>query len=56
MYFAVGEKLWKRMELFQLNCPLNAVRECVDRPELVECANKKIGGRCPILDRGCCCC
>jgi NAD(P)-dependent dehydrogenase (short-subunit alcohol dehydrogenase family) len=47
MYFAAGEKFWKQMEPFQLNCPLSAVREGVDRPELVKLANEKMGGRRP---------
>lgn len=47
MYFAAGEKFWKQMEPFQLNCPLSAVREGVDEPSLVKLANEKMGGRRP---------
>ncbi|PYH95798.1 putative short chain dehydrogenase/ reductase [Aspergillus ellipticus CBS 707.79] len=47
MYFAAGEKFWKQMEPFQLNCPLSTVREGVDRPELVKLAQDKMGGRRP---------
>ncbi|KAJ5640573.1 short chain dehydrogenase/reductase family oxidoreductase [Penicillium herquei] len=47
MYFAAGEKFWKQMEPFQLNCPLSAVREGVDDPSLVKLAVEKMGGRRP---------
>ncbi|KAJ5379856.1 uncharacterized protein N7496_002284 [Penicillium cataractarum] len=47
MYFAAGEKFWKQMEPFQLNCPLSAVREGVDDPSLVKLAVDKMGGRRP---------
>ncbi|KAL3489935.1 putative short chain dehydrogenase/ reductase [Aspergillus germanicus] len=47
MYYASGEKLWKQLEPYQLNCPLSAVREGVDDPELVELANSKMAGRRP---------
>ncbi|EAW16702.1 SDR family NAD(P)-dependent oxidoreductase [Aspergillus fischeri NRRL 181] len=47
MYFAAGEKFWKQMEPFQLNCPLSAVREGVDSPSLVKLAQEKMGGRRP---------
>ena len=47
MYFAAGEKFWKQMEPFQLNCPLSAVREGVDEPSLVKLSNEKMGGRRP---------
>ncbi|CAI7648751.1 unnamed protein product [Penicillium bialowiezense] len=47
MYFAAGEKFWKQMEPFQLNCPLSAVREGVDEPSLVKLSNEKVGGRRP---------
>ncbi|ODM20028.1 hypothetical protein SI65_05014 [Aspergillus cristatus] len=45
MYFAAGEKFWKQMEPFQLNCPLSAVREGADDPSLVKLAKEKMGGR-----------
>lgn len=47
MYFAAGEKFWKQMEPFQLNCPLSAVRDGVDDPALVKLATEKMGGRRP---------
>ncbi|KAJ4315829.1 hypothetical protein N0V84_008163 [Fusarium piperis] len=47
MYFAAGEKFWKQLEPFQLNCPLSAIREGVDNPELVKLAVDKMGGRRP---------
>ena len=47
MYWAAGEQFWKQMEPFQLSAPLTAVRESVDRPELVKLANDKMGGRRP---------
>ena len=47
MYYAAGEKFWKQMEPFQLNCPLSAIREGFDDPALVKVANEKMGGRRP---------
>ncbi|KAJ5729954.1 short chain dehydrogenase/reductase family oxidoreductase [Penicillium malachiteum] len=47
MYFATGEKFWKQMEPFQLNCLLSAVREGVDDPSLVKLAVEEMGGRRP---------
>lgn len=47
MYFAAGEKFWKQLEPFQLNCPLSAVRPEVDEPGLVKLVNEKMGGRRP---------
>lgn len=47
MYFAAGEKFWKQMEPFQVNCPLSAVREGTDDPSLVKLAKEKMGGRRP---------
>ncbi|OAA54715.1 NAD(P)-binding domain protein [Niveomyces insectorum RCEF 264] len=47
MYWAAGEDFWKQMEPFQLITPLSAVREEVDRPELVTIAKDKMAGRRP---------
>lgn len=47
MYWAAGEDFWKQLEPFQLAAPLSAVREGVDRPELVKLANEKMAGRRP---------
>ncbi|OQV08596.1 hypothetical protein CLAIMM_12841 [Cladophialophora immunda] len=47
MYLAAGEKLWKQLEPFQLNCPLSAIRDGVDDPALVELSREKMGGRRP---------
>ncbi|KIW22083.1 uncharacterized protein PV07_12500 [Cladophialophora immunda] len=47
MYWAAGEEFWKQLDPFQQATPLSAVREGVDRPELVQLANEKMGGRRP---------
>lgn len=47
MYWAAGEEFWKQLEPFQLAAPLTAVRDGVDRPELVKLANEKMAGRRP---------
>ncbi|KAL3461888.1 putative short chain dehydrogenase/ reductase [Aspergillus heterothallicus] len=47
MYYASGEKLWKQLEPYQLNCPLSAVREGVDDPDLIDLAKSKMAGRRP---------
>lgn len=47
MYIAAGEKLWKQLEPFQLNCPLSAIRDDVDAPELVKLSKEQMGGRRP---------
>lgn len=47
MYMAAGEKLWRQLEPFQLNCPLSAIREGVDDPSLVKLSRDKMGGRRP---------
>ncbi|KAI1102126.1 putative short chain dehydrogenase/ reductase [Jackrogersella minutella] len=51
MYFAAGEKFWKQMEPFQLACPLSAVREGVDSPELLKLAKEQMAGRRPAYFR-----
>ncbi|EXJ72622.1 3-oxoacyl-[acyl-carrier protein] reductase [Cladophialophora psammophila CBS 110553] len=47
MYLAAGEKLWKQLEPFQLNCPLSAIRDGVDDPALVKLSREKMGARRP---------
>lgn len=47
MYLAAGEKLWKQLEPYQVNCPLSAIRDGVDDPALVKLSHDKMGGRRP---------